>query len=136
MRNILLTFCLVLLSLSPTFATTKEQMKTTIASVKQTDNSVAFTITANMKFHMGGNRYILHIGDKQFFRHTQSGINGKGQLVFYIPSADFDQLNEGAKIFLTYGGKGESEEEMEDMSKHNSNTNWSLGTFNKALLSK
>ena len=136
MKNLLLIFCLAVLPFSATLATTKEKMKTTLSSVKQSNDMVTFTITANKKFYTGGNRYILHVGTKEFFRNRQSGINGKGQLVFYIPTKDFDKLNDSAKIFLTYGGKGESEEDMEDMSKHNSNTHWSLGAFSKGLLSK
>lgn len=137
MKNIItLAFSLfVLLPLSgKIFA--QEKARTKIAHVKQKDETILFTLSSSRPFIFGNNRYILHIGNNDFFRNKQSKNNGKGIMTFMIPATDFNALQEGTAIYLTYGQPTTDNSELEELSKNSDTPCWSLGKFSKTLLTK
>lgn len=114
----------------------QEKTQTRIATVTEKDNNIAFTISSDKKFIFGGNRYVLHIGDKVYMRSQQSFENGKGLLTFFISKSEFDKLPEGKSVYLSYGNMESDEQELEKLSTRDYPTCWSLGKFTKRLLSK
>ena len=138
MKNITtLLLSLVLIMPFSGKALATEKAKTKIANVKQKGELVLFTLTSSKPFIFGGNKYYLHIGDKAFTRCEQSKSNGKGRITFLIPEGDFTALRDGASIYLTYGNPSvEDGATYEELSKANGAKCWSLGKFNRAMLSK
>ena len=125
------SFCL------PLCTSAQSKPRTEISCAKQNGSKIEFTITSAKPFIFGSNRYILNIGTKQFFLHRQWKENGAGKMTFYIPAEDFNNLNEGDGIYLTYGTifRNEDENAREELSKGNSRC-WSMGKFNKNILVK
>src|ERR1039457_5440086 len=110
----------------------QEKAKTEITTVKQKGETVHFTLTSSKPFIFGNNRYVLYIGEKEFFRLEQSKKNGKGYMTFYIPIQDFNNLREGDGIYLSYGTVDTGDENLEEVAK--GCRCWSLGKFSKSLL--
>ena len=132
-----LLFCILLVMSVSHKAFATEKPKTRISYVKQKGDLVRFSLTSSKPFIFGSNKYYLHIGDKEFTRAEQSKSNGKGRLTFLIPSTDFKALKDGNAIYLTYGDPGVADEAgFEELCKAGSPKCWSLGTFNKSMLSK
>jgi hypothetical protein len=108
-----------------------------IVSAKQSGQTVAFTVHSNKEFYVGGNVYILHIGNRQFAHSEQSvSEDGKGVLSFLIPATDYAQLADGAKAYVTYGQLLE-EEDSNAYATLSTQTNvrcWYVGDFSKKLL--
>jgi len=131
------TLFLVLAFLSffsfPTSAQTKAVTK--IAQVKEKGNTVYFTLTSSRPFIFGNNRYILYLGNKEFYRNEQSKKNGRGVLTFFIPAKDFSAVKEGSKMYLSYGSMEVDNENAEEEARSN-HRQWPLGVFSKSLLTK
>jgi hypothetical protein len=126
---------ILLISLSSTImAQVKPVMK--IATVKQKSKTVSFTITASEPFRMGSNRYILHIGNKEFFRSTQSESKGHGTITFMIPADDYKHLPNGKSIFLTCGHSNDGGDDLQALSDRKDPNCWPLGKFSKKLLTR
>jgi hypothetical protein len=107
-----------------------------IASIKQAGEMVDFTLTSSKPFIFGGNRYMLFVGDKDFTRYEQSHHDGRGTITFFIPKEDFNNLKEGAAIYLSYGRVSKAgAQNMEETSKQ-SRRCWSLGKFSQKLQTK
>ena len=138
MKKLLTSFfstTILVLSLSSNImAQVKPAVK--IATVKQKGKTVSFTITASEPFRMGSNRYILHIGDKEFFRNSQSENKGHGTITFMIPADDYKHLQSGKSIFLTYGHSNDGGDDLQTLSDHKDPNCWPLGKFSKKLLKK
>lgn len=136
MRKIIIFFTLFITFFiaAPCFAQQKAEIK--IGTVKQNGKHVDLTLTSARKFIIGGNYYILYIGDKEFSKTTQAYYKGKGSLTFFIPATEYSNLKEGADMYLTYGRvfKNASQERSE-IAKESSKC-WPLGTFSKQLLKK
>jgi hypothetical protein len=135
-KLIVLFFCLLAIMFFPDRSVAQEKAKVEIVSARQKGNTVLFTVASSGNFIVGGNVYVLHIGDKTFSHYKQSVAHGKGSLAFLIPAADFNNLKEGANIYLTYGNKNETEKGMEEMSKPGQGPCWALGKFNPQILTK
>lgn len=133
MKQRLLLSALALVFLFAVPARAQLNAKMEIATVHQKDNVVQFTITSDKPFRMGGNAYVLHIGEEIFFHYRQYKTKSKGRIVFYIPSADFDRLTEGNAIYLTYGQMSATEDdELKELYDHHKA--WSFGSFSSSLL--
>ncbi len=133
---LLISSLLVLFSTINTNA--QEKAKTKIAHVKLKNDKVRFTLTSSKPFIYASNRYILYIGDKEFSLYEQSSSNGKGTLTFLIPKTDFDILQDGKNVYLSYGEilKENTVQTLAELSKESYMKCWALGKFNKKLLSK
>jgi hypothetical protein len=57
-------------------------------------------------------------------------------MTFLIPEDDFNALEEGADIYLTYGKISTDGKDKDAMSKADFIPFWSLGKFSKTLLTK
>jgi len=137
-KSAILFFSIAIISLLSASAFAQEKANTKIASVTEKDNLVEFTLTSSKKFIYGNNRYVLHIGDKAFIRNRQSYDYDKkiGTLTFLIGKEDFDTLQDGKGVYLTYGYADETEQALDELSTHDFPTCWPLGKFSKQLLSK
>ena len=122
-------------TVSTTTATAQHKAKTEITGAVQKEKTVEYTITSSKPFYVGGNVYVLHIGD-QFFGHSRQYTNkGSGILTFLIPADEFKTLEDGKGVYLTYGHLySDAEENMAELSNHEYTTCWSLGKFSKAVL--
>src|SRR6478735_8648483 len=107
---------------------------TKVSSVKQKGSEINFNLVSSKKFIFGSNRYELHIGDKEFVRNTQSEKAGKGYMTFLLSSEEFSALKDDADIYLTYGHV-KSTQDMNQIAKQSPRC-WSLGKFNRSLLTK
>jgi len=109
-----------------------------LAAVIEKGNTVEFTLTSSRPFVFGNNRYVLHIGDKVFFRNRQSYDETTlvGSLTFMVDKNDFNALQNGKGIYLTYGYAEETEQALEEFTKNKFPGSWSLGKFSKDILSK
>ncbi len=113
----------------------QEKQKATIHSLKQNGNTVALTVTSPNEFYMGGNKHILHIGNKDFDLYDQVNDDGSGSLKFFIPVSDFKALKDGERIYLSYGEMDvENVQEAEAICKQSYSACWSLGKLNKKQL--
>jgi hypothetical protein len=107
--------------------------------VKQVDNTIEFTINASEPFYVGGNMHILTIDKERFSLYRQEDLDGKGKLIFLIPSISFSKLKEGASIYLSYGevlDELSTDDEMQDVCKISPDRCKYLGSFSKSILSK
>jgi hypothetical protein len=130
-----LLWCFVITCFCCLSATAQQKAITRIAGVKEEGSDMLFTLTSSKPFIYGNNRYTLYIGNKDFARSEQSKKNGKGVIIFYIPSSEFKMLKEGAGMYLSYGSADPEDEDMEALAK-NSRRCWALGAFSKSLLKK
>ncbi len=108
-----------------------------IESAYKKGSIVYFTVQSNKDFYVGGNVYVLHIGDKQFAHSEQtSKADGSGELSFMIPEADFSTLMDGANVYVTYGQLLDEDDDraLAELSKQPTTQCWSIGQFNKKLL--
>ncbi len=135
-HKIVLLLGLVFILGLPMHVSAQEKAKTNVSLVKQKGNTVAITLTSSKPFRMGGNVYVLYIGNKDLSHSRQSVNKGKGTLTFSINTEDFNALQEGAGMYLTYGRIKEDGAPMEELSKLKSNKCWSLGKFNHSMLTK
>ena len=137
MKNVIaLFFSIIILLPFSMKVVAQERIKTKIAHVKQKKETVLFTLHSSKPFIFANNRYILHIGNNDFYRNTQFIKDGKGIMTFMIPVADFNSLQEGTDIYLTYGQPTTDNSELEELSKADYARCWSLGKFSKTLLAK
>jgi hypothetical protein len=116
------------------YGTATAQSTASITSVKQNGERMEVTVSSAKKFYVGGNTHVLHIGTKEFSLNKQLNTDGKGTIIFYIPSAEFDALPEGEEVYMTYGSKfrkGTAPEEVAEFCKQNPNVCWYLGKFTK-----
>ena len=105
----------------------------TISTVSLKNDIVQFTLVSSKHFIVGGNIYVLTIGNKEFPHSTQDIMGDNGIITFLIPKADFDALPDGSNIYLTYGHSGKTARHTDPLNDHTA-TFWSVGIFSKALL--
>lgn len=134
-KTIIAFFSIVIMLFFSGNVIAQEKAKTQITSVKQKSEIIRFSLTSSKPFIFGSNKYILYIGNKEFTRNEQSHKNGKGYMTFLVPADDFDRLQDGSNIYLTYGEVSVEEVDMDAMS-NSSRRCWSLGKFSKNLLTK
>ncbi len=77
--------------------------KSTVGNVVRIGQNVEFTINAPEPFYVGGNVFVLHIGQLSTDRYRQTDVDGKGTLTFIIPENQYSHLKEGMSIYLSYG---------------------------------
>lgn len=139
-KLISLLVCVVLCLTIPRISFAYEKAKTKVATVKQKGNQVIFTLTSSKKFVTGGNDYILFIGNRHFEENKNLSSNGKGVMNFYLSDKDFNSLQEGDNIYLTYGHIANDEEhegeQLEEYGKQNNKRVWPLGKFSTKMLTK
>lgn len=112
----------------------QSKAKIEITSITQKDETVTISFNSSKPFIFGNNRYILHIGDKEFSRYDQAKKNGKGSISFFVSASDFDNLADGIKMYLSYGRVNETQD-MESLAQQSPRC-WALGMLNKNLLSR
>lgn len=77
--------------------------KATIGNIFKVGENVEFAINAPEPFYVGGNVFVLHIGQLYTDRYRQTDADAKGTLTFIIPESQYSQLKEGLSIYLSYG---------------------------------
>lgn len=118
-----------------------EKAKVKLAGAKQKGQTVSLTLSSSKPFRVGGNRYVLHIGAKDFVRSQQTKSKGKGTISFLIPIDEFNRLNDGEVMYISYGnlmseGELPSEQQLTDLTNSPTEQCWSLGKFSKKILAK
>ena len=137
-RIAFLIIAVVTIGLSPGAVSAQRTAPAHMGKVTEAGNTIEFTLTSAKPFIFGNNRYVLHIGDKVFFRNRQSYDEStlEGTLTFMIDKSDFNALESGKGIYLTYGYADENEQALEEFTKNNFPACWALGKFSKDMLSK
>ncbi len=136
MRKILtLIVGAVLIVLSNGNLSAQEKAKTEITSVKQKDQTILFTLTSSKPLIFADNRYVLYVGKKAFVRSEVPGEENNRTISFLIGEQEFNTLNEGANMYLSYGDLDIESMDMEAYTAESIKC-WSMGKFTKALLTK
>ena len=107
----------------------------TISGMKLLQETVEISLKSAEPFYAGNNIFTLYIGNKGFNLYRQEDIEGKGLIVFLILKKEFDQLKNGANIFIGYGDKP-SEESLESLCETLPNMYHYLGAFQPEKLIK
>jgi len=138
MKHFIIVLCtaIVLFCSSDLFA--QDKQKVGIEAVKLSNTTVNFTVTSDKPFYIGDNAFVLYIGTKHFHLSKQSNDEtGKGSLTFFISADDFNTFSNGDQMYLNYGFMSDEQTlQMDQLSKDKISKCWSLGSFNKTLLSK
>jgi len=130
-------FIALLLSLAFNTASFAQAVpKATAGEMTLKNQTVEFTVLSEEAFYVGGNVFVLHIGDKMFDYYRQEDIDGKGKLVFLIPENDFKNLAKNELVFLRYGAASLEEESLESLCKSLPNLCKKLGNFHPENLAK
>ncbi len=74
----------------------------TVASVELNEGYAAVELVTATPFIIGGNRYVLHIGDAVFIKSIHPDGN-EYMLTFYIPIEEWEQIASGQEAVLVYG---------------------------------
>ncbi len=121
-------------------ANAQEKVKTVISYLKLNNKTVELTVVSTKPFIVGGNMYILYLGNKQIRLSRQSKKDGKGIITFLIPLDDFKQAKDGVDIWMVYGDyildEGNTAIDFAALYKENPLTCWPLGKLKKKSLKK
>ncbi len=135
----ILSLVVLLCATSAAYALEKAKIK--IANARQKGQTVSLTLSSSKPLRVGGNRYVLHIGAKDFVRSQQTKTKGKGTISFLIPIDEFNKLNDGEIMYMSYGnlmseGELPTEQQLTDLTNSPTEQCWSLGKFTKKILTK
>ena len=136
MKNLVVLFSIFLSIFLSGNVIAGNKPKIEISTITQKDSTVSISLTSSKPFYMGGNRYILHIGDKDFKLSSQKVNKGRGVIIFFISANDFNNLQDGSNVYLTYGHLADGTQNSEELSSKVSGKYWSLGKFSKNILTK
>lgn len=138
MKNFILLPIFLFSSLLPAITFAQQKQDIYIELVKQNNNTVEFTLVANTPFYVGGNVYVLHIGDKNFHLSQQDNDDkNRGYLKFFIPLNEFAELKDGSTVYLTYGYLDvTAEQDVQTLYNNDPAHCWVAGKFNKTQLTK
>ncbi|HXS36299.1 MAG TPA: hypothetical protein VN721_06330 [Flavipsychrobacter sp.] len=136
MKNLIVLFSIFISIFLSGNAIAGNKAKIVVSTVTQKDSTISFTLISSKPFYMGGSRYILHIGDKEFKLSKQKVNKGTGVITFFISVNDFNGLPDGSNIYLTYGHLTDDTQNSEELSSKTSGKYWSLGKFSKTMLTK
>lgn len=126
-----------LMVVAATFTAGAQEVLKTRLSMRKSDNTMLYTVSSTKEFYMGGNKHVLHIGDRNFDLYDQQNDDGKGSLSFFIPHDDFIQLSEGSLVYLTYGEVDtDGGPSLEEVCKQHMVPCWTLGKFSKKTSSR
>jgi hypothetical protein len=135
-KLIILVFTFLSVFSFSTGAAAQEKSKTQLSSVKQKDATILFSLSSSQPFIFANNRYLLYIGNKEFHLQEQTNDDdGTGHMSFFVQPGDFDKLQEGSAMYLTYGAVDIENANMEELANYTRRC-WSLGKFSKTLLTK
>ncbi len=113
--------------------------KTSVYAIKQNNSIVELTITSTKPFIIGGNAYILYIGQQRFTLNKQEKKDGKNYITFLIPQKDFSALVDGSSMWLLYGDLNTITNQSTDLNAfalENPHTCWTIGKLKKKSLKK
>jgi hypothetical protein len=139
--KLLSVISLVALLCAATATYALEKAKIKLANARQKGQTVSVTLSSSKPLRVGGNRYVLHIGAKDFVRSQQTKSKGKGTISFLIPINEFNKLNDGEVMYMSYGnlmseGELPTEQQLTELTNSPTEQCWSLGKFSKKILNK
>lgn len=100
---------------------------------------IELEVVAKTPFYVGANVFVLHIGDFSFDRYHQADIDNKGSLKFILSKEEYDQLQNGAPLFLSYGRLFDDQlpiSERNLIAKESPDLCQNLGMFTKVIFKK
>lgn len=104
-----------------------------ITKIETKNETVEITITTTSRFKMGANPYVLYMGD-HFFNKSLHPQGSKGNvLVFYVPKGEFNEVQNGSTVFLSYGLQSKSSFQASAKTGELSGKYWKLGKLNKEI---
>lgn len=113
--------------------------KTSVYAIKQNNSIVELTLTSTKPFIIGGNAYMLYIGQQRFTLNKQEIKEGKNYITFLIPQKDFSALVDGTSMWLLYGDLNtitNGSVDLNAFAQENPHTCWSIGKLKKKSLKK
>lgn len=99
MKQVFIWMCCLLLT---TMLSAQEVDGVTVASVELHEGYAAVELVTATPFIIGGNRYVLHIGDAVFIKSIHPDGN-EYMLTFYIPIEEWEHIASGQQAVLVYG---------------------------------
>jgi hypothetical protein len=143
-KHILLAVTLILLLLASTAEARKavneerKNAKMYVCGTRRKEVSAVIRINTDRPFIVGRSIYVLYIGNRHFDQ-SEEDLNyplGHSRR-FYIPVSEYNKLEKGAKMHLTYGYIYEDnikEDAIKELCEQNHIKCWSLGKFHKKRL--
>jgi hypothetical protein len=138
-KGALSAFFTVLFSLTTLSTYAQAVPHARLSTVVQKRQTIEFTIESSEAFYVGGNVFMLHIGNTVFDQYRQTDVDSKGKLSYLIPVSDYAQLLEGEKMYLSYGhllAPNSTDQDLQRLCADNPHTVKYLGVFNTKLLKK
>jgi hypothetical protein len=138
-KSALSAFYTVLFSLSTLSTYAQAVPHARVSTVVQKGQIIEFTIESSEAFYVGGNVFLLHIGNTVFDQYHQTDADSKGKLSYLIPLSDFAPLLDGEKMYLSYGAlmaPNSTDQDLQRLCADNPHAAKYLGVFSTKLLKK
>lgn len=138
-KVIISAICASLFSLSTFDAYAQAVPNSQVGTVIKKAQAIELTIDAPEPFYVGGNIFLLRVGNSIFSKYNQTDVDGKGKLTYLIPLSDYAKLIDGDKMFLTYGvliAPNTTEQDLHRLGNDNPNSVKYLGVFRTKMLKK
>lgn len=138
-KVIISAFCATLFSLSTFKANAQAIPNAQIGTLVKKAQTIELTIDAPEPFYVGGNVFLLRVGNSIFSKYNQTDVDGKGKLTYLIPLGDYAKLLDGDKMFLTYGilmAPNTTDQDLYQLGNDNPNSVKFLGVFSTKMLKK
>ena len=136
MRILIITFLSFVVILSGIAKTNaQEKQAVTLFSIIQSGEVIHINLRSPQAFYVGGNRYVLHIADKLFYRVEQIEGRTESRLNFLTTIKDFEATTDNSYVYLTYGLEEVPESNLKSIAVE-SKICWYLGKWDKSKLIK
>ena len=110
----------------------REKQKVTVSYATGTGKPIIVILSSPTPFIRGSNIYVLHIGNRCYSHGKQSKSGGKGSISYKIPATDYNLLNDGTQMYLTYGQLDNTNPaSLEKLANESAFPCWELGLFKK-----
>jgi hypothetical protein len=130
-------FILPLLCCAALPAAAQRHQAPVLSDMSRDKAQVGLTLFFPDGFYTGNNVYVLHIGSYSLDISRQSLWEGTGTMIFDIRAADFDALQDGRHIWLSYGEREDiPENDIQQTCAASSGTAWYLGVLDKKKADK
>jgi hypothetical protein len=134
-KRILALLAIIMLCMGAEHATARKKIKMKLHEQAREEQKVKIVVNSSKDLFIGNKIYVLYVGNRHFDQADEDLSNPeKHRIVFYVPVSDYERLNDGARMFISYGWmnpEDTKENTMRDLCKRNNRKCWSVGKFNK-----
>lgn len=96
----------------------QQQGTVSLVAIEEVEAWTVITLQCDQPFIIGANRYVLYMGNQPFFKsdHPDGDVN---LMQFYLSQSESAQLQNGAKMLLSYGLIRENSDGLPDFTSPN-----------------